>query len=96
MDRLPLDSLVAFKTTLCPMINAPVTHGILKKYCRVTGWQSIMDRATKRMRHYPVKLAVVELPNGERMRVNVKGIIGPTTLALVPVIDGTTLLPTTT
>ena len=98
MDKiveLPLDSLVDFKTTLCPIVNAPVTQGILKKYCRTTGWQSIMDRESKNMKHYPVQLAVVELPDGERMRVNAKGIIGLTTLALVPAVDGTRLLPVT-
>ncbi|MGD9161526.1 MAG: hypothetical protein PVG39_24145 [Desulfobacteraceae bacterium] len=78
VKELPLGSLVNFKMTMCPTIDAPVTQGILKKYCRVPGWQSVLERGeNKTPKHYPVRLAEVEvLTTGDVVRVDAKGIIG--------------------
>lgn len=76
VKELPLGSLVNFKMTLCPTINAPVSQGRLVKYCRVPGWQSVLDGKSKSPKHYPVKLAQVEvLSTGDVVRVDAKGII---------------------
>jgi len=96
VKQFPLGSVVNFKMTVCPVINAPITQGRLIKYCRVPGWQSVLERDTNKAKHYPVKLAVVELlSSGETVRVDAKGIIETTTLALVPASAGTKLLPIT-
>ena len=74
--ELPLGALVNFRMTLCPTINAPIVQGILKKYCRVPGWQSVLECDGKSTKHYHAKLAVVEiLSTGDVARVDAAGII---------------------
>jgi len=74
-------SFVDFKMTMCPTIDAPFIKGVLKKHCRVPGWQSVLERNDKEFipKHYPVKLAEVEvLSTGDMVRVDARGIIGLT------------------
>jgi len=74
-------ALVDVKLTMCPTIDAPTMKGILKRYCRVPGWQSVLERNNEGIipKHYPVKLAVVEvLDTGDVVRVDAKGILGLT------------------
>jgi hypothetical protein len=74
-------ALVDVKLTMCPTIDAPIMKGILKRYCRVSGWQSVLERNNEGIipKHYPVKLAVIEvLSTGDMVRVDARGIIGLT------------------
>ena len=75
--ELPLGSPVRFKMTLFPVINAPIIQGILKKYCRVPGWQRVVEYGKKKTyRYYPVKLAQVKvLTTGNIVKIDAKGII---------------------
>lgn len=76
ITELPSGSPVDFKLTVCPSISSPVMQGVLHKYCRLPGWQSILTQGEKRVPvHYPVRLAVIELKNGHMVRVDAKSII---------------------
>lgn len=76
VTKLPLGSSVDFKLTVCPTISSPVMQGILHKYCKLPGWQSILTHGEKRVpMHYPVKLAVIELKNGDMVRVDAKSVV---------------------
>lgn len=81
IQQLAIGSVVNFKLTLCPNIDAPIIQGILKKCCRVPGWQSVLVRGQRvTTKHYPVKLVEVELlTTGCMVRVDAKGIIGIST-----------------
>ena len=76
MDKIPIGYTIGFKLTVCPTINAPIIQGVLKKYCRVPGWQSVLTKNEIKTKHYPVKLAEVEvLTTKDVVRVDAKGII---------------------
>lgn len=97
VNKFPIGSVVDFKMTLCPTINAPVSQGKLVRYCRVPGCQSVIIRGeNNNIIHYPVQLAVVELSDGSTVRVDAKGILGVhkgECYALVPTSNGTSLVP---
>ena len=74
-------AIVDFKMTMCPTIDAPIIEGILKKYCRVPGWQSILEQSAEGIipKHYPVKLAVIEVLNtGDVVKIDARGILRST------------------
>jgi len=76
ITELPSGSWVNFKLTVCPTISSPVMQGILQKYCKLPGWQSILTHGEKRVpMHYPVKLAVIELKNGDMVRIDAKSVV---------------------
>jgi len=75
-ERIPLNSIIDFKLTLCPAIDTPPMRGILRRYCRLPGWQSVHNNQTNTVGYYPVELAMVELPITGMIRIDTNCIIG--------------------